>query len=218
PPNPRGLHVRGEAHTAVRDADARPHPGAGDQLATGADVRALADDGVADDAARAGGGARRDEGTFDGGPGADLRAVAHDGLVQADARAEFGAAAHDGAAVQQGTTADGGGVVDQGLAVAALQQRRRGDAADQVRGAAHEVGRGAHVTPVRVVDVAVDAAAVVQERRENLALDADGAAGGDVLDDLAAEHVAAGVDLVGRRVLGFLQEFEDAVVVVRRHA
>ncbi len=96
----------------------------------------------------------------------------------------------------------------------AVERRRRGDAADQVRRAAHEVLRRAHVPPVGGVDEPVDAPALTEQLGEGLTLDRHRLALGDLLDELTAEHVAAGVDLVGRRILGLLQEVLDAPVVV----
>ena len=95
------------------------------------------------------------------------------------------------------------------------QRRRRGDAAHQIRRPAHEVLRRAHVAPVAGVDVAADLDPFGEQRGEHFTLDRDLAAMGNPVDDLAREHIAARVDLVGRRILGLLQKSCDTAIFGR---
>ncbi|PQM49647.1 hypothetical protein C1Y40_00123 [Mycobacterium talmoniae] len=94
-----------------------------------------------------------------------------------------------------------------------MQRRGRCDPAHQVRRAADEVFRGAHIAPVAGVDVPAHGDPVRQQRREHLPFHRDGAPARDAVDDRAVEHVAAGVDLVGRRILGLLQKRGDPAVL-----
>ena len=61
-------------------------------------------------------------------------------------------------------------------------------------------------------------ATLCQQSRESLALDRDNAIGRNRLDDRTLEYVAAGVDLVGRRVLSLFQEGGYPSIGIGRHA
>ena len=88
----------------------------------------------------------------------------------------------------------------------------------------HEVGRALHVgrrrpevEPVRRVDVALQHRARGEQPGEGLPLHRDGATGGDVVDHRPAEDVAAGVDRLGRRVVGLLDELQHPAGLVGGH-
>src|SRR5580698_7799269 len=94
----------------------------------------------------------------------------------------------------------------------ATQRGRWSDAAHPVRRPAYEVLRGTHVTPVAGVDVAAHRDAFGQQGGKHLALDRHLAAAWNAIDGLAREHVAAGVDLVSRRIFGLLQKCCDTPI------
>ena len=138
--------------------------------------------------------------------------------VEAGAWAYLGATADHRAADQEGTRAHSRAFMHEGLAATVPQGGRRRDPADEVGRAADEVLGRTHVPPVRVIDVCVDVTALGEQPGEHLTLDRHRQAGRDGFDDLALEHIGAGIDLVGRRVLGLLQERGDPAVGVGRDA
>ena len=148
----------------------------------------------------------------------DHRAVEQHRALDPRALADRHVPADGRAARDAGRRVDPRALEDQRLARRTGQRGRRCDPADQVRRAAHEVHRGAHVAPVRDVDVAGDPRPRREQPRERLTLDRHRPALRDRLDHLAAEHVAARVDLVRRRVFGLLQERRHPPVRVGGHA
>lgn len=87
---------------------------------------------------------------------------------------------------------------------------------DEVGGAAHEGLGGAQVQPVRGVDHALEVGAGREQVGERLAFHGDGAARRDRVDDRAAEHVGARVDLVGDDLLGRLGLLQEGLDPARR--
>ncbi|CKR65102.1 Uncharacterised protein [Mycobacterium tuberculosis] len=105
------------------------------------------------------------------------------------------------------------------LTAVTTQGRRRGDAAHQIRRSANEVFRCAHVPPIAGIDIAVDLAVAVGEQgREHLAFHRNLPALRNPVDDVAFEDIAAGIDLVGRRILRLLQKGDYAVLLVGGYA
>ena len=100
-----------------------------------------------------------------------------------------------------------------------VQRRRRRDAAHQVGRAAHEVLGRAHVAPVAWSRRSRTPCSPSASSAGNTSRSTDTSRPArDAVDDLALEHVAARVDLVGRRVLGLLQERRHPAVGVGGHA
>ena len=162
--------------------------------------------------------ARGNDGVVNDGARLDSDAIEDHCAVQAAARPNHGTAAHGRAGQQQYATGDTRGLIHDRLTRAPHQQRRMRDTAHQVGGAADEIIRAAHVTPIGVIHVAYHQAARLQQLREGFALHGDHAASRNRLDDILLEHVATGVDLVRRRILGLFQEGRYSALGIGRNA
>ena len=77
-----------------------------------------------------------------------------------------------------------------------------------------EILRRTHIAPIAGVDESAHLGSGGQQAGENLAFHRHVPTARDAIDDVAREDIAAGVDLVGRRILGLLQECQDVSVGV----
>ena len=182
-----------------------------------ADVAVASDDRVADARLTADAAVRPDDRAADHRVFLDLRLPA-DHRVRADPRARLRRAS----LVDEAGTFDRGAVLD--LGVAAIHGARRGDVAKRLGRvpAVHDVAmhlrvlrRRADVDPVAVVDVGDERFAALDERREIAAFDRPGDVARNAVERVRLEHVDAGVDVVGRDLVGVRLLEKAADVAIR---
>ena len=72
----------------------------------------------------------------------------------------------------------------------------------------------AHIPPISMINVAVDAQPFLQQAREGLPLHAHYATSWDGVNDLLAEYITPRVDLVSGWIHGFFQERHHTTVLI----